>query len=75
MKYVVFRTDGTEIPDDEPCFVLRAKDMFTPETVRFYISLVTRNGTSSEFIKDLHDHLSKIEKYQWEHHDLVKYPD
>ena len=39
-KYRVERVDGTPIPDDEPCFVLRAQDEFAEMAVGIYAQLV-----------------------------------
>lgn len=75
MKFKVTRTDGTPIPEDEPCFVFRAKDMFAPEVVKYYYDLCERNGAPKEFLAQIDAHLLLIQEYQWHNQNLVKYPD
>lgn len=75
MKYKVERTDGTPIPEDEPCFVVRAKDAFAPVIVKAYFDLAERNGAPQEFLNQVDEHLVKIQEYQWANPGKVKYPD
>lgn len=39
-RVLVTKKDGTDIPDDEPVFVLRAQDVLAPTAVTFYAWLV-----------------------------------
>ena len=40
---LVNRSTGVGIPDDEPIFILRAKDKHAIETLRFYSTMVESN--------------------------------
>jgi len=46
-KVIVYKEDGTRIPEDEPVFVLRAQDILAPIAVRFYADLV--QGATDDF--------------------------
>ncbi len=60
------------IPDDEPVFLLRAKDIIAPSTVRFWASELEKNGGDPTMVKMARDHADKMEAYKPE---LTKTPD
>jgi hypothetical protein len=66
MKYTVTRTDGTPIPPDEPCFVIRAQDLFAIKAVQAYIDL-TRDLVRVEMTRELIAHRERIAHWQLEH--------
>lgn len=71
------RATGVEIPDDEPVFVMRAKDALAPETLSRYLMLTARAARvvdpgHNEAVKGrLMDFLA----FQATHPDRVKHPD
>jgi hypothetical protein len=73
-KYLISRNDGvtTEIPYDEPCFVIRGQDKFAIQAIDLYITLV--NGTvSDEMISELERHRDEVRR--WQHNHATKIPD
>lgn len=71
-KYIVTRTGGKPIPEDEPCFVIRAQDMFAPVAVACY-ALAVKNSVSAEMREEIIDHIDRIDEWQVKHG--VKIPD
>jgi hypothetical protein len=71
-KYLVRRTDGTPIPEDEPCFVIRAKDAFAIRAVQLYIDQVT-DVVDENMITELCTHRERIRK--WQRDNETKIPD
>jgi len=59
--------------DDEPVFVLRAKDKFAPTVVRGWVALAKAAGVPSE--KLLEAELLAIEMEAWQEENDAKVPD
>ncbi len=55
------------IPEDEPVFLLRAKDMCAPATVEFWAQLADKYGATPEMTNVALDHARKMEEWQQEH--------
>jgi len=74
MKYTVYRTDGTPIPADEPCFVVRAKDVFALSVLTYYRDLTwgTAPGTLTD---NMNQHILAMREWRREHATEVKIPD
>lgn len=65
-----------ESGSDEPIFVLRAKDIFTPMVLTKYLELVEQFGPNNyEFAEQITDCLRTIKDWQHHHTDRVRYPD
>lgn len=73
-KYVVSRSDGTPVPEDEPCFVIRAQDMFSAKIVQMYIGLV-EHLVDDDMVEELVAHFMRIKEWQRENKDKIKIPD
>ena len=72
-KYQVTRTDGTEIPPDEPCWVFRARDAFALPAIGWYRDLAETRGMPAEFLAEIGAHMDRIRAWQEKHG--VKVPD
>ena len=66
---------GEPLPEDEPCFVLRGRDAFTPDIVKAYYDIAERNGAQPEFLASVDANLARIQEWQWQNAHKVKYPD
>jgi hypothetical protein len=69
-KYLVQRSGeqpGTEIPPDEPCFVIRAQDALAPNTIREYLEMAAAVNSPPEFLSEIERHLDRILGWQTEH--------
>ena len=65
-RYIVTRRDGREIPDDEPCFVVRGQDAFAIRAIQAYIEL-TLDVVSGEVTGELLAHRERIRRWQADH--------
>lgn len=64
------------LDNDEPFFVLRAKDIFSVMAVRNYGDLVEKYGPLDfDFQKRLLEHAERMREWQVSNPSLVKYPD
>ena len=72
-KYIVLRGDaGNPIPENEPCFVIRAQDVFALRILRQYIKL-TRLIVDEKVTNELLAHYKRIRDWQRTH--PIKIPD
>lgn len=71
-RYIVARTDGREIPADEPCFVIRGQDRFAVQAVDAYIAIVSL-AVSPEVTEELIAHRDRLVLWQASH--ATKTPD
>jgi hypothetical protein len=69
---IVNITTGVAIPDDEPVFILRAKDETAAAAVEFYVNDIDDTG---EFYCDAADMLNKFKDWQEKNQDKIKEPD
>lgn len=68
------RASGEQIPDDEPVFILRARDSTAIATLLHYYMghLASQNDQHAEAVLGrLHD----FQRFQREHPERMKYPD
>lgn len=63
------------IPDDEPVFVIRAKDEVSVQTLNQYADNATRNGSPSEHHASVRRRAAEFQEWQDANPDLVKTPD
>jgi hypothetical protein len=50
---IVTKQDGTEIPRNEPVFVLRAQDILAPIDIMFYAKLVETATNNRPMVEDI----------------------
>lgn len=67
------RIDG--VPEGEPCFVLRAKDKATRQTLTRYWQVCRLLGSSQEHLDAIDAQRRRIDAWQREHPDRMKVPD
>lgn len=62
LKYGGVKTEKGDIPEDEPVFILRAQDVFSPTVVRFYATL---RASIEDFdgAKECHDFAEVMEAW------------
>ena len=63
------------IADDEPVFLIRAKDLAAVPTVRAYAQFAERVGAKMNIIDSARAWAVKMECWQQEHQLIVKVPD
>lgn len=72
---------GVPIPDFEPVFVLRGKDVLVPPTLQHYATLlsVARRATTNQHFgvmaEEVLDHAKLIESWQSDRPDIARMPD
>ncbi len=62
-----------KIADDEPVFLLRAKDITAPETLRFWAANLRNNGGDERLATLASDHATEMEI--WQRANGCKMPD
>lgn len=73
-KYIVMRSDGKPIPEDEPVFVIRAQDMLAVPAIRAYATMAEDACIPWSFIDDINQHLHRVK--EWQNNNVkVKWPD
>lgn len=79
MRYTVQKSPGVggaPIPEDEPCLVIRAQDVFAPVMLRIYSALyIDVEEHDPEILEELKDHLDKVMHWQAIHPLRVKIAD
>ncbi len=63
------------IPDDEPVFIMRAKDSCAPQAINQYAELAIVAGSPSEFAAACRRVATQFREWQGENQDKVKTPD
>lgn len=69
------RQSGEQIPDDEPVFVLRARDSHAVATLSNYLCMVKASGDHGEHFRAVRMRLDQFEKFSRENRDRMKLPD
>lgn len=65
-----------KIPDDEPVFILRGKDLLAPKRVKAWIAAAVESDiVPDEKILAAKAHYEAMIKFQNEHRDRCKMPD
>lgn len=62
---------GKPIPSNEPVFILRAKDVFAPQTLAYYLQFCV----TVEHKQAVEQRISEFNKFQRDNPDVVKAPD
>lgn len=73
-KYAHVKLEGLTLKPDEPWFLLRGQDIFTPEMMRYYASALLTAGRT-EMAADVRSHADAVEAWQLLHPEFVKTPD
>lgn len=63
------------IPDDEPVFVIRGKDILAARAVAHWMDLAGERGVNDEKMVAVAAHLKAIEVFQRDHPERCKLPD
>lgn len=70
----LFKSNGVEVPLDEPVFLLRAKDICAVPTLLDYKDYCAKNGVNKEQIEQLYDIISDFAKWAAKNKDKMKLP-
>lgn len=68
------RATGEPIPDEEPVFVLRGKDLIAPDAIAGYLAKLP-DGTETEHANAVRERLVQFHDYQVIHPTRCKAPD
>ncbi len=71
---IVNRATGKPIPDDEPVFILRAKDVHATAALHAYLSAITA-VTEPAHVIEVQRRIDAFDAFAEAHPDLVKQPD
>lgn len=73
--YMAIQDPTGRIPEDEPVFLLRGKDVLAPKTVEAWADLAEQMGASEHIVATARQQAKDMRKYQKENHTLVQVPD
>lgn len=59
------------IPDDEPIFILRAKDVLAEQTLHYYLTMVA----TEQHKQAIKHRIQDFQRFRGEHPDRMKAPD
>jgi len=71
---IVNRNTGRAIPDDEPVFVLRARDWLSLVTLREYVTLCEEDGCSQAHLQRVRAAIVQFMRWSRQHPELLKRP-
>lgn len=77
-KYGRITTENKDIPEDEPLFLLRGKDLVTPLCLEAYIAALAAAGYEAghpAFMAKLRVQRDRINDWQKENRNRVRMPD
>jgi hypothetical protein len=72
---IINRESGSPIPDDEPIFILRARDVAAVRTLESYRSEAEAAGSPPDHLQAVQLRVEQFRKFSSEHPDRMKKPD
>ncbi len=72
--YLVKTSNGQRVPDDEPVFILRARDALAVPTIHHYVGLSIEQAVDSMRIFQLGEVVGDFLKFKHQHPELMKQP-
>lgn len=72
---IINRETGQPIPDDEPVFILRARDVTAVSTLTAYHKNAGDAGSPPEHLLAVEKRIEQFKKFSEEHPDRMKKPD
>lgn len=70
---IIKTSSGQAIPEDEPCFLIRARDYLALPLLRHYRRLCVDDGCTDFQIAG-NDAIEEFERFSAEHHERMKQP-
>jgi len=71
---IVKKSNGEILPDDEPLFLLRARDLLAVSILRFYKLMCENNPQLDWQVSKLEEAIWLFEKFKSEHPERMKQP-
>lgn len=71
---IVKLSSGETLPDDEPLYLLRARDHLALATLQFYRTLCLRDGCTDYMREAVDEALATFKKFATEHPERMKQP-
>lgn len=73
-KYGIVTTEHVDIPDDEPVFLFRARDVHTPEVIKYYMQRCRTGGCPQGHLDLVEQGLKDVKTWQNTEGNVVKNP-
>ena len=70
----IIHPSGAEVPEDEPLFLLRARDQFSLEVLKSYLKICKAHKCTSYHIKGIIRTMDEFGKFKREHPERIKQP-
>lgn len=64
-----------KIPDDEPVFIIRGKDLFALDIITLWVMLATAADVNVDKLRRAEQHLEAVEAFQAKYPERCKIPD
>jgi hypothetical protein len=72
--YLYNKVSGEVLPEDEPLFLLRARDILAVDAIQHYLNLCNANKCVESHLLGVIEVLRRFENFQVEHPDRMKQP-
>jgi hypothetical protein len=73
---IVNRLTGETIPDDEPVFIFRARDLLAlPALRKYHEDLLKEDRVSHEHVRAVNTRIVHFLEFRQQHPERMKYPD
>lgn len=73
-KYGIVTTENVDIPDDEPVFLFRGRDVHTPEVIKYYLQRCRDGGSPQAHLDSITAGLYDVKKWQNTEGNRVRTP-
>lgn len=70
----IYKSNGDLVPEDEPLFLLRAKDIVSIPTLRAYLDMCVSRHCNTEHLYDINTIIKKFADWQEKNKDKMKIP-
>jgi len=71
---IVKVSNGQPIPDDEPIFILRARDRLAVAALSHYIELAEGDGCNDYLLDSVREMLGRFQDFAWNNPQKMKQP-
>lgn len=71
---IVKRSNGEVVPEDEPLFLIRARDRLALATLQHYLYLSQADGCNDFHFEHLNADIKAFEKFRSDHPERMKQP-
>jgi hypothetical protein len=71
---LVKMSNGEAIPEDEPIFILRGRDVLAVQTLAYYLEISAEHGCNDYHQQKVSEAIERFTSYEIDHPDVMKTP-